>query len=122
MTGEIMVSPGTSVACGDLERYLANDRKVSIRNDQEKFLEIISRSVDPQISETVVAEIKTNQEKFKVKHLMISLLCLTVLSLMAYAIWPRTKPQTTDGAWDELNKSPEPYETEGTLYKDIEND
>ena len=122
MTGEIMASPGTSVACGDLERYLANDRKVSIRNDQEKFLEIISRSVDPQISETVVAEIKTNQEKFKVKHLMISLLCLTVLSLMAYVIWPRTKPQTTDGAWDELNKSPEPYETEETLYKDIEND
>lgn len=120
MAGEIMASSGNVIACGDLERYLANDRKVSIHNDQEKFLEIISRSMDSQVSETIVAEIKANQEKYTFKHLIVSFLCLAVLSCIAYVSWPRLKPQIVDGAWDELNRQPEPYETIETLYKSIE--
>ena len=120
MTGELMTSSGYEIACSDLHRYLANDDKVSIHNDQEKFLEIISRSMDSQVSETIVAEIKANHEKFTFRHLVVSFLCLVVLSCIAYVCWPRIKPQIVEGAWDELNRQSEPYEAKETLYKNIE--
>ena len=104
-----------AVVSGDrgLDSILGKGSPVSIEDD--KFSLVVSRSIDSEIVDPILAEIKAKREKLKIRHVIASVVCFSILGLIAYYFFPRVPTTPVAGAWDELNVKSEPYETEATL-------
>ena len=103
------------VLSGDygLDGILGKGTPVSIQDD--KFGLVVSRSIDPEIVDPIIAEIKAKREKLKVKHIIACVVCFAMLGVVAYGLFPRARITPVADAWDVLNVNPEPYETEKSL-------
>lgn len=115
MSNEGQENAVPAVVSGDrgLDSILGKGSPVSIEDD--KFGLVVSRSIDPEIVDPILAEIKAKREKLKIRHVIASVVCFAILGLIAYALFPRVLTTPVADAWDELNVKPEPYETEETL-------
>ena len=87
---------------------------VSIEKGPE-FSEIVSRSVDREIVDPVVAEIKARRQPLKLRHVLLCLLFVASLCWIAFCLFPCIRTVDTANAWDDMTIGLSSYETEDAV-------